>query len=127
MREAYWSSPKSQATTRGVFGDVRALAATSSLMNPIATVAWRLLGIDGPATRYRSEPAHKVARARPWLESPAGAQGSWAVAAIPCAPGRACSRRTPVVRWRAPASMGWGDRRAIAPPVGMRHNRGVGE
>ncbi|MEU6563941.1 AurF N-oxygenase family protein [Nocardia nova] len=56
MREAYWSSPKSRATARGVFGDVRALATNSGLMNPVAKVAWWLLGIDGPATRYRSEP-----------------------------------------------------------------------
>jgi hypothetical protein len=61
MREAYWSSEESQTTMRNIFGDVRALATNSGLMNPVAKLTWRLLGIDGPVTRYRSEPARKVA------------------------------------------------------------------
>ncbi|WP_218720978.1 diiron oxygenase, partial [Nocardia sp. MH4] len=61
MREAYWGGEESQVTMRNIFGDVRALATNSGLMNPVAKLAWRLLGIDGPVTRYRSEPARKVA------------------------------------------------------------------
>ncbi|WP_063065490.1 AurF N-oxygenase family protein [Nocardia violaceofusca] len=61
MREAYWGSAESQVTMRNIFGDVRALATTSGLMNPVAKVAWRLLGIHGPTSRYRSEPARKAA------------------------------------------------------------------
>ncbi|MFE3323061.1 diiron oxygenase [Nocardia sp. NPDC059195] len=61
MRDAYWSSEESQITMRNIFGDVRALATNSGLMNPVAKRTWRLLGIDGPVTRYRSEPARKVA------------------------------------------------------------------
>ncbi len=61
MREAYWGGEESQTTMRNIFGDVRALATNSGMMNPVAKLTWRLLGIDGPVTRYRSEPARKVA------------------------------------------------------------------
>ncbi|MGW5437168.1 AurF N-oxygenase family protein [Nocardia asteroides] len=61
MREAYWGSPESQATMRDVFGDVRALVTTTGMMNPVAKLTWRLLGISGPASRYRSEPARRAA------------------------------------------------------------------
>ncbi|MGW6424788.1 AurF N-oxygenase family protein [Nocardia sp. NPDC055053] len=61
MREAYWGSPESQATKRDVFADVRALVEGTGMMNPLAKLTWRLLGIDGPASRYRSEPARRAA------------------------------------------------------------------
>uniref|UniRef100_UPI00245692A5 diiron oxygenase n=1 Tax=Nocardia neocaledoniensis TaxID=236511 RepID=UPI00245692A5 len=61
MREAYWDSPESQVTMRDVFGDVRALVTDTGMMNPLAKLTWRLLGIAGPASRYRSEPARRTA------------------------------------------------------------------
>ncbi|MFD6394125.1 diiron oxygenase, partial [Nocardia sp. NPDC060259] len=61
MREAYWGSPASQATKRDVFADVRALVEGTGMMNLLAKLTWRLLGIDGPASRYRSEPARRAA------------------------------------------------------------------
>ncbi|TCJ97417.1 AurF N-oxygenase family protein [Nocardia alba] len=61
MREAYWASPGSRHIKRDVFTDVRALVTDIGLMNPVAHRVWQLLGIDGPASRYRSEPARRVA------------------------------------------------------------------
>jgi hypothetical protein len=61
MREAYWASPESQITKRDVFTDVRALVTDIGLMNPVAKRVWQLLGIDGPVSRYRSEPARRTA------------------------------------------------------------------
>ncbi|MFF2082928.1 diiron oxygenase [Nocardia sp. NPDC058176] len=61
MREAYWGSPEAQITKRDVFADVRALVVSTGLMNPVAKLTWRLLGIDGPVSRYRSEPARRAA------------------------------------------------------------------
>ncbi|MCA2207075.1 AurF N-oxygenase family protein [Nocardia rosealba] len=60
MREAYWGSTESRHTKRDVFTDVRALATDIGLMNPVAKLVWRALGIDGPVSRYRSEPARRV-------------------------------------------------------------------
>mgnify|MGYP000647349026 CR=1 FL=1 len=42
------------------FGDVRMLAEDTGLMNPVAKVLWRIFRIDGPASRYRSEPARQA-------------------------------------------------------------------
>ncbi|MBF6214043.1 diiron oxygenase [Nocardia puris] len=61
MRDAYWNAPQSRATKRSIFGDVRALCTDVGLMNPVAKAAWRLLGIDGPVSRYRSEPDRTLA------------------------------------------------------------------
>ncbi|MEV0856125.1 AurF N-oxygenase family protein [Nocardia fluminea] len=61
MREAYWASPESQVVKRDVFTDVRALVTDIGLMNPVAARVWQLLGIDGPVSRYRSEPARRTA------------------------------------------------------------------
>lgn len=54
--DLYWRSEESQATLRGIFADARALATDSGLMNPVAKLAWKLCGIDGRVSRYRSEP-----------------------------------------------------------------------
>ncbi|MFJ2668179.1 diiron oxygenase [Nocardia fluminea] len=61
MREAFWGHPDSARQLRDVFADVRALAEDAGLMNPVSRRAWRLLGIDGPPSRYRSEPARRSA------------------------------------------------------------------
>ncbi|TWH00834.1 para-aminobenzoate N-oxygenase AurF [Nocardioides sp. J9] len=56
MREVYWRSEKSQKLLRDTFGDVRMLADELGLMNPVSRRVWRLLGIAGTASRFRSEP-----------------------------------------------------------------------
>ncbi|MFC9894711.1 diiron oxygenase [Nocardia sp. NPDC127579] len=61
MREAYWQAPHSRTLKRDIFADVRALATDIGLMNPVAKSTWRLLGIDGRVSRYRSEPARETA------------------------------------------------------------------
>lgn len=48
---------------REIYGDVRMLAEDTGLMNPIARILWRVLRIDGPASRYRSEPVRQAASA----------------------------------------------------------------
>ncbi|MEX3771194.1 diiron oxygenase, partial [Mycolicibacterium fortuitum] len=45
---------------REIYGDVRMLAEDTGLMNPIAKILWRILRIDGPASRYRSEPVRQT-------------------------------------------------------------------
>jgi hypothetical protein len=45
---------------REVFGDVRLLADKTKLMNPVSRVLWRVLGIDGRVSRFRSEPAYSA-------------------------------------------------------------------
>lgn len=56
MREIYWREPESRKILSEYFGDVRTLAVDTRLMNPVARVAWKLLRIDGPPSRYRGEP-----------------------------------------------------------------------
>lgn len=59
-KDIYWRSPNSRALLREIYGDVRMLAEDTGLMNPIAKVLWRILRIDGPASRYRSEPVRQA-------------------------------------------------------------------
>jgi hypothetical protein len=42
-----------------MFGDVRMLCADTGLMNPLATLIWRLCKIDGSPSRFRSEPQRR--------------------------------------------------------------------
>lgn len=56
MREAFWDSPHAQRVLSGYFGDMRALADSAGLYNGAAKRVWRVMGVDGPLTRYRSEP-----------------------------------------------------------------------
>ncbi|MET9213837.1 MULTISPECIES: AurF N-oxygenase family protein [unclassified Nocardia] len=55
-REVFWGSPSARATLRGYFGDVRMLAEEIGLMNAVSRRLWRVLGIDGRASRHRGEP-----------------------------------------------------------------------
>lgn len=59
-KEIYWRAPQSRALLREIYGDVRMLAEDTGLMNPIAKILWRILRIDGPASRYRSEPVRQT-------------------------------------------------------------------
>ena len=61
VKEVYWDSPESQKFLRDLFGDVRMLAETTGMMNPASRRVWRALGIDGRASRFRSEPASAAA------------------------------------------------------------------
>ncbi|WP_405133177.1 diiron oxygenase [Nocardia sp. NBC_01388] len=56
-KEVFFGSPDSKETFAGYFGDVRALAKRIGLMNPVSKTVWKVLGIGGSTTRYRSEPA----------------------------------------------------------------------
>ncbi|MFE3446090.1 diiron oxygenase [Nocardia sp. NPDC059180] len=57
VNEVFWSSPQSRKMLRDSFADVRMLATDLGLMNPVARLLWKLCRIDGPVSRYRSEPA----------------------------------------------------------------------
>jgi hypothetical protein len=55
-RELYSGAPDSRQTLRNMFGDIRMLCDELGLMNPFALMMWRMCRINGPASRYRSEP-----------------------------------------------------------------------
>ncbi|MFJ9367529.1 diiron oxygenase [Nocardia sp. NPDC101769] len=55
-KELFYGSEEAKQVFSDYFIDVRALAHEIGLMNPISKRVWKLLGIDGPASRYRSEP-----------------------------------------------------------------------
>ncbi|MFC7450794.1 AurF N-oxygenase family protein [Rhodococcus daqingensis] len=57
LRDVYWRSPESRELLADFFGDVRALAVETELMNPVSRVMWRICRIDGRASRFRGEPA----------------------------------------------------------------------
>ncbi|GGK35176.1 AurF N-oxygenase family protein [Nocardia camponoti] len=60
MREAFWDSPHSRQILASYFGDMRKLVDELGLVNPVARRLWKMLGVDGPVSRYRSEPERKV-------------------------------------------------------------------
>lgn len=60
-KELFWDSPDARATLRNYFGDVRMLTTDIGLMNPVAKLVWKLMRIDGPVARYRSEPVRQHA------------------------------------------------------------------
>ena len=60
-REVFFGSPESRQWLRDMFADVRMLCYDTGLMNPLARLIWRICKIDGPPSRYRSEPARMVA------------------------------------------------------------------
>jgi hypothetical protein len=51
IRRAY-----SRQRLGAVFGDIRMLCQDVGLMTPLARLIWRICKIDGPPSRYRSEP-----------------------------------------------------------------------
>ena len=57
MREVYWKSPESRKRLRDMFADVRMLAESLGMMNPVSRTLWRWCRIDGRPARFRSEPA----------------------------------------------------------------------
>ncbi len=61
VKDLYWERAESRKMLRDLFGDVRMLAEDTGLMNPVSRRVWRLMKIDGRASRYRSEPASAAA------------------------------------------------------------------
>ena len=61
MRDIFWRADESKRVRRNVFGDVRMLADQCGLMNPFSRLLWRVLGIDGRQSRFRSEPTYTAA------------------------------------------------------------------
>jgi len=57
-KDIFWRSPESKAMRQEIFGDVRLLAERTDLMNPVSRVLWRVLGIHGRTSRFRSEPSY---------------------------------------------------------------------
>ncbi|RJQ74457.1 diiron oxygenase [Pseudonocardiaceae bacterium YIM PH 21723] len=57
LRQAFWRSPQSRKLMRDSYSDVRTLAEDTRLLTPATRWVWKLLRIDGPTARYRSEPA----------------------------------------------------------------------
>jgi hypothetical protein len=55
-KEIFFDLPEGRQFLRDTFGDVRMLCHETGLMNPLAKLIWRICKIDGPASRYRSEP-----------------------------------------------------------------------
>ena len=54
--ELFFDAPESRMFLRNMFSDVRMLAYDTGLMNPLAKLMWKICKIDGPPSRYRSEP-----------------------------------------------------------------------
>ncbi len=61
VKELYWGNPDSRKFLRDLFGDVRMLAEETGMMNPVSRRVWKLMKIDGPTSRYRSQPASAAA------------------------------------------------------------------
>ena len=60
MREAFGGAENAK-TRRDVCADVRHMGETTGILTPLTRIAWRLWGVDGRASRYRSEPASAAA------------------------------------------------------------------
>ncbi len=59
-KDVFYRSAESKRAFADVFTDVRTLAGDIGLMNPVSRRVWKLFGIAGPTTRYRSEPHRRV-------------------------------------------------------------------
>ena len=72
-KDLFWGTPESRRILSDYFGDVRMLADDIGLMNPASRAIWKLLGIDGKSSRYRSEPSRvpHAAAAAPAAQSAA--------------------------------------------------------
>lgn len=58
-KELFFRAPESRQLLRDMFADVRMLCYDTKLMNPAAKIMWRICKIDGPPSRYRSEPQRR--------------------------------------------------------------------
>ena len=55
-KDLFFKSPESRQMLRDMFADVRMLCHDTGLMNPPAKLMWRICKIEGPPSRFRSEP-----------------------------------------------------------------------
>ncbi|MEU7632388.1 diiron oxygenase [Nocardia sp. NPDC049220] len=55
-KELFYGSKEATQVFSDYFCDVRTLAKDIGLINPVSTMVWKLLRIDGHTSRYRSEP-----------------------------------------------------------------------
>ncbi|MFD4353505.1 diiron oxygenase [Nocardia sp. NPDC058518] len=62
-KELFYGSKEAKQVFADYFIDVRALAEDIGLMNPVARWVWKMFGIDGPSSRYRSEPKRSAKHA----------------------------------------------------------------
>lgn len=60
FREAFWHSPKSREIMASYFGDMRALATETGLMNRVSRRIWKRLSVAGEPSRYRGEPDRRA-------------------------------------------------------------------
>ena len=58
-RELFFGSPESRRMLQDMFADVRMLCHDTEMMNPPARLMWRICKIDGPPSRFRSEPQRR--------------------------------------------------------------------
>ena len=58
-KELFFLAPESRQLLRDMFADVRMLCHDTGLMNPAATLVWRMCKIDGAPSRFRSEPQRR--------------------------------------------------------------------
>jgi hypothetical protein len=61
VKQVWFDSEESQKFLRDLFGDVRMLAESTGMMNPVSRRVWKAMGIDGRPSRFRSEPASAAA------------------------------------------------------------------
>jgi hypothetical protein len=64
-REAFWRAPASREILASYFGDMRALATDTGLMNRTSKRLWKRLDIGGEPSRYRGEPERTAQMVRP--------------------------------------------------------------
>lgn len=55
-KEVFFKAPESRKMLRDMFSDVRMLCDDTGLMNPLSKLIWKICKIDGPPSRFRSEP-----------------------------------------------------------------------
>jgi hypothetical protein len=60
-KEIWWDSEDGQRKLRDMFGDVRMLADELGIRRGPYGLVWKLLGMDGAVSRFRSEPASAAA------------------------------------------------------------------
>ena len=58
-KELFFRAPESRQALQDMFADVRMLCADTGLMTWPAKLMWRICKIDGPPSRYRSEPQRR--------------------------------------------------------------------
>ncbi|MEV0437012.1 diiron oxygenase [Nocardia sp. NPDC050413] len=61
-RELFFKSDEAKQVFADYFVDLRSLAEDIGLMNPVAKRLWQLAGVDGPRSRFRSEPIRTLRR-----------------------------------------------------------------